>query len=164
MASAGKPRSNQHLRTRKDLLLAAARLLKEGRQPTMDEVAEAALVSRATAYRYFPTLESLLIEAPLDGAVPDPGALFAAETSPDPEDRLERAEAALHRMVYQNEAQLRLMLANRERASRPSGRTWNASRHNSRQAAIRVCPPRMRARRRDPAQIPGCGLPRSNRN
>ena len=140
MSSAVKPRSNQHLRTRKDLLLAAARLLKEGRQPTMDEVAEAALVSRATAYRYFPTLESLVIEAPLDGAVPDPGALFAAETSPDPEDRLERAEAALHRMVYQNEAQLRLMLANRERASRPSGRTWNASRHNSRQAAIRCWP------------------------
>lgn len=112
MASAGKPRSNQHLRTRKDLLHAAARLLKEGRQPTMDEVAEAALVSRATAYRYFPTLESLLIEAPLDSAVPDPGVFFAADTSPDPEDRLERAEAALHRMVYQNEAQLRLMLAN----------------------------------------------------
>jgi len=121
MVSAGKPRSNQHLRTRKDLLLAAARLLKEGRQPTMDEVAEAALVSRATAYRYFPTLESLLIEAPLDGAVPDPGALFAAETSPDPEDRLERAEAALHRMVYQNEAQLRLMLANSLVASGPEG-------------------------------------------
>ena len=112
MRSAAKPRNNQHLRTRKDLLLAAARLLKEGRKPTMDEVAEAALVSRATAYRYFPTLESLLVEAPLDGAVPDPGVFFAADTSPDPEDRLERAEAALHRMVYQNEAQLRLMLAN----------------------------------------------------
>jgi len=119
MASAGKPRSNQHLRTRKDLLLAAARLLKDGRQPTMDEVADAALVSRATAYRYFPTLESLLIEAPLDGAVPDPGVFFAADTSPDPEDRLERAEAALHRMVYQNEAQLRLMLANSLVASDP---------------------------------------------
>jgi len=112
MAAAPRPRNNQHLRTRKDLLLAAARLLKEGRKPTMDEVAEAALVSRATAYRYFPTLESLLIEAPLDGATPDPGVFFASDPSPDPEDRLERAEAALHRMVYQNEAQLRLMLAN----------------------------------------------------
>ena len=35
-------RTNQHLRTRKDLLLAAAKLLKEGRQPTMDEIAAAA--------------------------------------------------------------------------------------------------------------------------
>jgi AcrR family transcriptional regulator len=112
MAARAKPRSNQHLRTRKDLLLAAARLLKEGRQPTMDEVAEAALVSRATAYRYFPTLEGLLIEAPLDGVMPTPETLFAAEASTDPEERLDRAEAAMHQRTYQNEAQLRLMLAN----------------------------------------------------
>ena len=107
-----KLRSNQHLRTRKDLLAAAGRLIKEGRRPTMDEVAEAALVSRATAYRYFPKLEALLVEAPLDGAVPDGRALFASDTSADPEDRLDRAEAALHEMTYQNEAQLRMMLAN----------------------------------------------------
>lgn len=111
MAAAPKP-SNQHLRTRKDLLIAAGRLLKEGRKPTMDDVAEAALVSRATAYRYFPTLESLLVEAPLDGAVPEPGALFASDASADPEERLDRAEAAMHQMVYQNESQLRMMLAN----------------------------------------------------
>jgi AcrR family transcriptional regulator len=110
--AAPKPRSNQHLRTRKDLLLAAGRLLKEGRKPTMDEVAESALVSRATAYRYFPTLELLLVEAPLEGVMPDPKALFAADSSTDPEERLDRAEAAMHQMTYQNEAQLRVMLAN----------------------------------------------------
>jgi len=109
---APKPRNNQHLRTRKDLLLAAARLLKDGRKPTMDEVAEAALVSRATAYRYFPSVESLLVEAPLDGATPDPEMLFATESSSEPEERLDRAEAALHQMIYQNEPQLRMMLAN----------------------------------------------------
>ena len=112
MPAAPKPRSNQHLRTRKDLLLAAARLLKEGRKPTMDDVAAAALVSRATAYRYFPSLESLLVEAPLDGAAPDPDTFFGPDVSSDPEERLDRAEAAMHQMTYQNEAQLRLMLAN----------------------------------------------------
>lgn len=112
MTPAPKPRSNQHLRTRKDLLQAAGRLLKAGRKPTMDEVAEAALVSRATAYRYFPSLESLLVEAPLDGAVPEPGEVFAADASADPAERLDRAEAAMHAMTYQNEAQLRMMLAN----------------------------------------------------
>jgi len=112
MPAAAKPRNNQHLRTRKDLLLAAARLLKNGRKPTMDEVAEAALVSRATAYRYFPSVESLLVEAPLDGATPDPEMFFAAESSHEPEERLDRAEAALHQMIYQNEPQLRMMLAN----------------------------------------------------
>jgi AcrR family transcriptional regulator len=110
--AAANRRGNQHLRTRKDLLLAAARLLKEGRQPTMDEVAEAALVSRATAYRYFPRLEALLVEAPLDGAVPDAKALFAESPVAGPAQRVDQAEAALHRMTYQNEAQLRLMLAN----------------------------------------------------
>lgn len=110
MPAVSKPRSNQHLRTRKDLLLAAARLLKEGRKPTMDDVAEAALVSRATAYRYFPSLETLLVEAPLDGATPDPEFFFGPDSSSDPEERLDRAEAALHQMTYQNEAQLRLML------------------------------------------------------
>jgi AcrR family transcriptional regulator len=112
MPARAKARTNQFLRTRKDLLTAAARLLKEGRQPTMDEVAETALVSRATAYRYFPRLETLLIEAPLDGAMPTPETLFAADSSADPVERLDRAEAAMHQRSYQNEAQLRLMLAN----------------------------------------------------
>jgi AcrR family transcriptional regulator len=123
MPARAMPRTNQHLRTRKDLLLAAGRLLKEGRQPTMDEVAETALVSRATAYRYFPTLEALLVEAPLDGAMPEPEKLFARDTTSDPEERLDRAEAALHQMTYQNEAQLRLMLANSLLAARGNGGT-----------------------------------------
>lgn len=104
--------SNQELRTRKDLLRAASRLMKQGRKPTMDEVAEEALVSRATAYRHFPKIDTLLVEAPLDAAVVDPAELFANDPSDDVEARVDRAEASLHEMVYQNEAQLRIMLAN----------------------------------------------------
>ena len=104
-------RDNQRLRTRKDLLHAAARLLESGRTPSMDEVAEEAMVSRATAYRYFPTIEALLVEAPLDGEVAEPQALFAGDTSTDPVERLDLAESSLHRMTYRNEARLRLMLA-----------------------------------------------------
>jgi AcrR family transcriptional regulator len=112
MRATDKPgRANQRHRTRKDLLIAAARLLKEGHNPTMDDVAEAAMVSRATAYRYFPTLDALLVEAPLDGRVPTPEDVFTDERSVDPEERLDKAEAALHDMVYRNEAQLRRMLA-----------------------------------------------------
>lgn len=121
MAARTLPRTNQHLRTRKDLLVAAARLLKEGRHPTMDEIAAAALVSRATAYRYFPSLEALLVEAPLEGSVPEAEAIFAGDTSTDPEERLDRAEAAMHRMIQQNETQLRLMLANSLLAGPPDG-------------------------------------------
>lgn len=102
--------TNRQLRTRKDLLRAAARLLAEGKTPTMEEVAEAALVSRATTYRYFPNVEALLVEAALDTAVPDPHALFAEDGSTDPEERVDRAEAALHEMAFRNEVPLRLML------------------------------------------------------
>src|ERR687894_1044649 len=104
-------RGNQRFRTRKDLLAAAARLVGEGRKPSLEEVAAAALVSRATAYRYFPSVEALLVEASVDLAVPDAEALFAGDPSADPEERVDRAEAALHRAVVANEAALRLMLA-----------------------------------------------------
>lgn len=111
MNTARKP-SNQELRTRKDLLLAAGRLMKQGRKPTMDEVAAEALVSRATAYRHFASIDALLIEAPVDAAVMDPEKLFANDMSEDAEARIDRAEATMHEVVYQNEAQLRVMLAN----------------------------------------------------
>ena len=104
-------RPNQRHRTRTELLNAAARLLKQGATPSMEEVAEAAMVSRATAYRYFPSLDALLMEAPLEGAVPEPEALFADQASSDPQERVDAAEAALHEMVYRNEAQLRRLLA-----------------------------------------------------
>jgi AcrR family transcriptional regulator len=104
-------RVNQRHRTRKDLLAAASRLLKRGRTPDMDDVAKEAMVSRATAYRYFPTIEQLLVEAPLDGAVPDPQDVFNGDASTDPAQRVDKAEAVLHEMCYRNAAQLRVMLA-----------------------------------------------------
>lgn len=104
-------RIHQRLRTRKDLLNAAALLLREGGTPTMDDVAKAAMVSRATAYRYFPNLNALLNEAPLEGDTPTPDVLFVDETSDDPEDRIDKAEAALHEVVCRNEARLRRVLA-----------------------------------------------------
>jgi AcrR family transcriptional regulator len=110
--SANGKRSNQELRTRKDLLLAASRLLKRGRRPSMDDVAEEALVSRATAYRHFRSVDALLREAPIDAAVVDPEELFAADGSDDVEVRIDRAEGSLHEVVYDNETQLRILLAN----------------------------------------------------
>jgi AcrR family transcriptional regulator len=53
---------NQRSRTRAAIVEAATALLREGRPPTVAEAAERALVSRATAYRYFPTQESLLLD------------------------------------------------------------------------------------------------------
>jgi AcrR family transcriptional regulator len=104
-------RANQKRRTRKDLLQAAARLMKEGRTPSLEEIAEEALVSRATAYRYFPNVEALLIEAPLDLALPDEEQMFRGAPAADPVARMERVDKAFHDMILDNETPLRLMLA-----------------------------------------------------
>jgi AcrR family transcriptional regulator len=104
-------RPNQKTRTRKDLLQAASRLMKQGRTPTLEEIAEEALVSRATAYRYFPNVEALLVEASIDVAVPGPGDLFQDDPSLDPVARLVRAETALHDMMLANEPAMRTLLA-----------------------------------------------------
>ena len=82
-------------------------------------MAEAALISRATAYRYFPSIDSLLAEASLDVVTPDPAALFDDAGPSDPAARVEKIDTALHDMVLANEPALRLMLANAlQRAAR----------------------------------------------
>ena len=53
-------RTNQKRRTRDELVAAARSIVDEGRTPTVEEVAEAAAISRTTAYRYFPSQRALL--------------------------------------------------------------------------------------------------------
>lgn len=108
--SEGRP--NQRRRTRKDLLQAAARLLKQGKTPTLEDVAAEAMVSRATAYRYFPSVEALLIEAPLDVAVPEADDVFRDAPKDDPVARMDRVDAAFEAMMSANEPGLRMMLSN----------------------------------------------------
>ena len=107
-----KTRPNQRRRTRKDLLEAASRLMKLGLSPNLEDVAQEALVSRATAYRYFPSVEALLLEASIHLEMPGPETLFPPGASEDPLARLERLDAAMAEMMAANEASLRMMLAN----------------------------------------------------
>lgn len=65
-------RANQRHRTRRDLLAAANELIEQGKIPTVAEVAEAASVSRATGYRYFPTQSALIEGLIQDIDVPAP--------------------------------------------------------------------------------------------
>ena len=110
MAELGQTaRANQKRRTRKDLLQAASRLMKQGRKPSIDEIAEEALVSRATAYRYFPGLEALLVEASLDVSIPSAQELFE-RASNDPVVRMQSVDTALHDAIIANEAPFRMML------------------------------------------------------
>ena len=75
-------RVNQKLRTRNGSPQAAVELMRTGRDITMLDIAKAALVSEATAYRHFPDLASLLCEA-MVGQMPAPAdALASSPTRP----------------------------------------------------------------------------------
>jgi len=105
---AGRP--NQRRRTRKDLLQAASRLVKQGPKPSLEDIAEEALVSRATAYRYFPNVEALLVEAALDVEAPRVEDVFGEAPPADPVARLHHVDAVLSDFILTNEAALRTML------------------------------------------------------
>ena len=76
-------RMNQKTRTRNAIKAAAAEFVQRGETPNMAQIAEAALISKSTAYRYFPTLDNLLAEIFLDNTVrPEMDVVFAAATTP----------------------------------------------------------------------------------
>jgi AcrR family transcriptional regulator len=58
-------RTNQKRRTRDALVSVAADLIRQGRPAPVGVVADAAQISRTTAYRYFPTAELLAAQAAL---------------------------------------------------------------------------------------------------
>ncbi|MEU6171197.1 helix-turn-helix domain-containing protein [Streptantibioticus parmotrematis] len=104
-------RANQRLRTRTAILRAASELMRDGRDVTMPEVARAALVSEATAYRYFPDLASLLREA-MAGQWPTPAeALARVADVTDPVERVAAAAEHLARTVLVYQGATRAMIA-----------------------------------------------------
>ena len=94
-------RFRQRRRTRAAIVAAAAELLRAGRTPSVNDVAEAADVSRRTVYLYFPTLEQLLLDATLgmlsQAAVDE--AIEAADTDGDAESRVAAMVHALSSMT-----------------------------------------------------------------
>jgi AcrR family transcriptional regulator len=104
-------RANQKLRTRNAIVQAAAELSRTGREVTMPEVARAAMVSEATAYRYFPDLASLLQEA-IAGQLPVPeDALERVAGSADPVERIAVATEFLLRHVLSRQGVVRALIA-----------------------------------------------------
>jgi AcrR family transcriptional regulator len=110
-AQASTGRANQKLRTRNAIVQAAAELSRTGRELTMPEVAKAALVSEATAYRYFPDLASLLTEA-IAGQLPSAEeALKPVADSADPVERIAVGTEFLLRHVQARQGVVRAMIA-----------------------------------------------------
>lgn len=101
-------RTRQKQRTR-DALVAAARDLvaRGGAAPTVEAAAEAASVSRTTAYRYFPTQTDLLVAAHPETTA---STLVPDDAGDDPEARLLGAVDAFVKIVVDTEHQQRTML------------------------------------------------------
>src|SRR5262245_36580493 len=111
MASQARERVNQKRRTRLALVQAARRLLGEGSTPTLADVADEALVSRATAYRYFPSQEHLLLEVVLERSIDEiDHSVQAAASSGDAFTRFDGLVSAIHDEVSANEAGFRSLL------------------------------------------------------
>src|ERR1700683_3358378 len=104
-------RANQKLRTRNAIVQAAAELSRTGREVTMPEVARAALVSEATAYRYFPDLASLLQEAIARQLANADRALAPLAGHDDPVARIGAVTEFLLRHVLSRQGVVRALIA-----------------------------------------------------
>lgn len=80
------PARGPRARTRRLMLETATRLMQSGATPSVSEVAEAAEVSRATAYRYFPS-QAALVHAVVDEALGP--ILTRTNDRPKAEDRVD---------------------------------------------------------------------------
>jgi AcrR family transcriptional regulator len=100
-------RTRQKARTRRALIQAARELLGTGVTPTVEQAADAAEISRTTAYRYFPNQRALIVatfpEVAASSLLPDP----APE---DPAARVDAVADALARQVVEHEPELRAQL------------------------------------------------------
>jgi len=130
-AASHDPRANQKQRTRAAIVEAAARLLRDGGSPSVAQAAEAAKVSRATAYRYFPTPEDLLLEvAAVTPAMAPVEAAMAGLESDDVAERFLLLQDTFNPIVLAEEAQMRTAL-------RAYLETWLARRRKG-ERALRV--------------------------
>jgi AcrR family transcriptional regulator len=100
-------RSAQKSRTRAALVEATRALVAAGVTPTVEEAAEAASISRTTAYRYFPNKRALLLAAHPEMAAP---TMLPAGMPADPAARLDAVVRNFTAMIVDTEAQQRTML------------------------------------------------------
>ena len=100
-------RTAQKQRTRAALVAAARDLVAAGETPTVEAAADAAAVSRTTAYRYFPNQRALLAAAHPETAAT---SLLPADPPADPKARLVLVLDAMVASLLENESQQRTML------------------------------------------------------
>jgi AcrR family transcriptional regulator len=100
-------RVEQKSRTRTALVVAAREMVARGLAPSVAEAADAAAISRTTAYRYFPNQRTLLA-----AAHPETGAesMLGEDPPSDPAARLDEVIRRFTTVIVETEAQQRTML------------------------------------------------------
>lgn len=100
-------RTRQKQRTRSALIAAAQKLVADGKSPTVEEAAEAAQISRTTAYRYFRNQAELLA-----ASHPEIGkaSLLPRHAPEGAEERLDIVIEEIGRFLLAREPQYRTML------------------------------------------------------
>ena len=99
---------NQKRRTRAAIVAAARAILDRGETPTIAQVADEALMTRTTVYRYFPTQESLLLELSITVSLAEVDELLARPVDRgSPEDRLLELVEMFNRYIATNESLMR---------------------------------------------------------
>lgn len=126
-AASGEPPRGPRARMRKILLDAAQRLMAQGITPSVAELAEHAQVSRATAYRYFPS-QSALIAAVVDESL---GPILAWDSAaPDAATRVDELLRFAYPRLQAHEAPLRaaIQVSLQQHADASAGRAGNEPR------------------------------------
>ena len=100
-------RTRQKARTREAVIAAARAQMAAAKTPTVEQAADAAGVSRATAYRYFPNRRTMLVAAYPEIAA---RSLLGADPPDDVAARLDRVVDEVTRMLIDKEPELRTML------------------------------------------------------
>jgi AcrR family transcriptional regulator len=106
--------------------------VRRGVRPTVPMAAEAAKVSRATAYRYFPTQDALLSDAmDITPSLESVEAAVKGMTSQDVQERLVSLLALFNPIVAANESEYR-------QALRVYLDTWFETRHRDKGTLVKV--------------------------
>jgi len=100
----------QKRRTRQALLEAANRLRARGTVPTIEDVAAEAQVSRATIYRYYTAIDSLVADALFQADVPEQELFDPAMTAPV--DRVLAVERYVNNLLSADEIGLHVIVRN----------------------------------------------------
>ncbi len=104
-------RINQKLKTRNKIIKSAQQFLAQGQSFTLEDVASASGVSRATIYRYYSSLEALSAEVALDLNIQSPEEIYEAHKHLPVQEMILEIQEYINRFSIDNEAAFRKFLS-----------------------------------------------------